>query len=158
MDGSPPADTGAGPESHLRTFLAARDVSCPACGYNLRDLQTDRCPECGDQLLLRIGLVEPRQGALIAGLVGLAAGLGLGGLLLIYGVIIAFVMRQGPGGLQRFFVVNSVGFAVHAGALGLWIYYWNRIRRLSTPVRRILVLLCAAMPIAFIVVFTAYIR
>jgi len=28
-------------------FVAARDVECPDCGYNLRGLQGKRCPECG---------------------------------------------------------------------------------------------------------------
>lgn len=31
----------------LRTFLAGRDAPCPRCGYNLRDLKVEVCPECG---------------------------------------------------------------------------------------------------------------
>ncbi len=40
----------AGAIQGLRRFLATRDVSCPACRYNLRGVQTDRCPECGAHL------------------------------------------------------------------------------------------------------------
>jgi hypothetical protein len=31
----------------LRVYLAGRDVACPGCRYNLRDLTGRRCPECG---------------------------------------------------------------------------------------------------------------
>src|SRR5688572_24753805 len=40
-------DADAAPAGLLRAFLAGRDVSCPNCEYNLRDLAGDRCPECG---------------------------------------------------------------------------------------------------------------
>lgn len=36
----------------LRTFLHGRSHPCPICGYDLRDLRNDRCPECGRQLRL----------------------------------------------------------------------------------------------------------
>lgn len=38
----------------LRTFLAGRDVPCPVCGYNLRDLEQERCPECGTHVDLGV--------------------------------------------------------------------------------------------------------
>lgn len=41
----------------LQIFLADRDVPCPACGYNIRQLQKDTCPECGRPLRLTIGIV-----------------------------------------------------------------------------------------------------
>jgi hypothetical protein len=53
----------------LERYLADRDIVCPGCAYNLRGLRSDRCPECGDQLELSLRLVEPRQMALIVGLV-----------------------------------------------------------------------------------------
>src|SRR5690349_9822829 len=65
--GEPPAD-------FLTAYLAAHDANCPACGYSLRNLKRGVCPECGEALTLRVGLVEPRMGLWIAGLVGLAAG------------------------------------------------------------------------------------
>lgn len=40
----------ASQQSLLRRFLADRDVPCPHCEYNLRGLETDRCPECGGPL------------------------------------------------------------------------------------------------------------
>lgn len=39
----------------LVAFLARNDAPCPACGYNLRGLTGDVCPECGQPFELRIG-------------------------------------------------------------------------------------------------------
>ena len=66
----------------LAQFLSTRDVPCPGCGYNLRHLASARCPECAEEIRLGVHLAEPRQGLLIAGLIGLSAGAGLPGLLL----------------------------------------------------------------------------
>lgn len=41
-----------GPADALEVYLAARDVPCPHCHYNLRDLSTNRCPECGFELTI----------------------------------------------------------------------------------------------------------
>ena len=59
-------DAGARP--FLEKFLQERDAHCPQCDYNLRNLKTDICPECGEQIALRVALVEAKQGAPIAGL------------------------------------------------------------------------------------------
>ena len=34
--------------SLLQDFLRDRDVTCPRCAYNLRNLVGNRCPECGN--------------------------------------------------------------------------------------------------------------
>lgn len=31
----------------LRMYLAGRDRECPMCRYNVRDLTSGVCPECG---------------------------------------------------------------------------------------------------------------
>lgn len=66
------------PPDDLIAFLRDRDVYCPLCSYNLRDLQSDRCPECGRELQLTIGLVEPYLRAWIALAVSLFAAGGVG--------------------------------------------------------------------------------
>jgi predicted amidophosphoribosyltransferase len=48
-------------DTFLTAFLAGRDQPCPQCQYNLRDLQGTRCPECGEELALRVNIAEPRQ-------------------------------------------------------------------------------------------------
>lgn len=35
------------PGNNLLEYLAERDVPCPGCGYNLRNLTGALCPECG---------------------------------------------------------------------------------------------------------------
>jgi hypothetical protein len=77
----PPLDQ---PTGQLSAYLADRDEPCPACNYNLRGLQTDRCPECNRELVLQLRLAEPRMGAWIAAIAASAAMLGFNGLLVVY--------------------------------------------------------------------------
>ncbi len=44
----------------LREFLRGRDVHCPNCDYNLRDLSEPLCPECREELALSVGFRKPR--------------------------------------------------------------------------------------------------
>ena len=122
----------------LEQFLAERDAVCPGCGYNLRQLKSDRCPECGDALILSLRLVEPRQFSLIAGLVGLSAGFGLGFLLLIYAAIMLFFTDAGFE-VDEFVWTNLIVCLVHAGAIALWVRFWHPIRRMQTRDRVLLV-------------------
>ena len=61
----------------LRQFLADRDVACPACRYNIRQLQTSTCPECGRDLFLTVGAVG-LSNTWIAALVGALVPAGCG--------------------------------------------------------------------------------
>ena len=38
-------------------------------------------------------------------------------------------------GFGRFFVINTIGFALFGAALFLWLRYWRRLRRITTRVR-----------------------
>lgn len=74
MSGPPsPSD-----DTMLIDWLRDRDAACPLCGYNLRALQTPRCPECGQALCLSVALAQPHLKAWITLLVFscLAAGVG----------------------------------------------------------------------------------
>ena len=68
----------------LRRFLAEDDWPCPSCNYNLRGLTSDKCPECNQRLILRVGLAEPRYRAFITAVIGLSAGTGFSGLLFLF--------------------------------------------------------------------------
>lgn len=46
----------------LRLFLAQTDIACRSCGYNLRALTSDRCPECGMKLKLCLETTRVRLG------------------------------------------------------------------------------------------------
>jgi hypothetical protein len=54
----PAADEGA----IVLEWVRGRDVECPLCGYNLRDLSEPRCPECRKALTLAVSLREMRIG------------------------------------------------------------------------------------------------
>lgn len=144
--------------TELRLFLHARDVACPSCGYNLRGLGGALCPECNQQLVLRVGLVEPRIGKLIAALCGvLAAGGGCFAALVVAAVSTA---RWGPpqAGIRfAVFGLTSVGVVLNAAlavALGsprgrLW------FRKLSARGSWMVIALSWLSPIAFVGWFLA---
>lgn len=44
----------------VRAYLHDRDVTCPKCGYNLRGVQGEKCPECGGSLDLA-ALISAKQ-------------------------------------------------------------------------------------------------
>jgi hypothetical protein len=144
----------------LRDFLAGRDVECPQCHYNLRDLAGDRCPECGDQLVLRVNIAEPKLGAMIAGLVGLSAGAGFSGLLLIY-IVIQLMMRQGfsgGGDFPKFVCLAGWGFFVEGPLAIFWVQKWRRIRHFSRITRIELVAGCWLITLVNIVLFSLLIK
>src|SRR3954469_21126167 len=68
----------AGDAEALVGFVRERDVACPLCRYNLRGLTSARCPECGRELRLSVGLLEPRQGAWLLAQIAVTAAAGVG--------------------------------------------------------------------------------
>jgi predicted RNA-binding Zn-ribbon protein involved in translation (DUF1610 family) len=143
--------------SLLTIFLTNQDQHCPQCQYNLRNLQGTRCPECGEELVLRVNMAEPRQRLLIAGLIGLSAGAGLNGLLLIY-LFLRVSARSGGQFFFRFGMVNAVGLIVEALAITLWLVLWRKIRRRSVLVRWLLVGICWSLTLIDLLVFAYFIQ
>ena len=43
----------------LLEFVHERDVACPRCGYNLRNLSRPVCPECEEPLRLHVTAYKP---------------------------------------------------------------------------------------------------
>ncbi len=101
-------------ERLLLDFLAGRDVACPACGYNLRDLTAPTCPECGEALVLQVGRESRRFGLLIATLVPCMFS-GIAGLFLLVPIAIQVVMG---GGMDAGVVLLDL-FGLTSGALGV---------------------------------------
>jgi hypothetical protein len=119
----------------LQRFLSEHDAPCPACGYNLRGLTSASCPECNSELILRIGLVEPRLGAYVTGLVGWSMGAGLNALLLLYlGIILGFFPTSGVPP-KVFLLHNLLAGALQGAGLAAWIVFGRRIRRLDAATR-----------------------
>lgn len=142
----------------LQSFLEARDIPCPSCGYNLRGLRGERCPECGEAIELRVGMVEPRQSAGIAGLIGLAAGGGMNGLLLGYVLIRMVLFHDMPGPMDAFLVLNISGLVLEGAALLLWVRSWRRVRRLSPGRKLLLVAGCWALTFLNLLLFSVYVK
>ena len=84
----------------LSIFLRDRDVPCPACAYNLRDLTTSRCPECGHGVALRVGLAERNLKAWVTLLVVCCLGAGMG--LVVIAMAIIFSILGGVAGFIDF--------------------------------------------------------
>jgi hypothetical protein len=150
--------TEATDQDRLREFLADRDVACPGCGYNLRDLTGDRCPECGQELVLGVRLAEPRLAALLTGLIGLSAGAGLNGLLVVYFFVVLAVRRTQYGGYGTFLWVNTTGLLIMGVALAAWLRAWRRIRTARPHRRWLLAAGCWALALADIQTFSLLVQ
>lgn len=91
----------------LIVWLRERDVECPLCKYNLRNLKEPRCPECGQKLRLGVHLVEPFLKAWILCCVPscLVAGIGL--------LLLTALVAKGDAPMEDFwgvtFCVISLG-------------------------------------------------
>jgi hypothetical protein len=112
----------------LNTYLADRDVPCPRCGYNLRGLSGRRCPECGDELTLRIGLVEPRMTAYLTALGASCAGVGGSGLFTALAMSVADANWWRETSAKLLLVLLVVASAMLALAL------WKRRRFRAAPI------------------------
>jgi hypothetical protein len=76
----------------LLEFVRERDHPCPRCGYNLRNLTTPTCPECEEQLLLKVGVAKLK---LHCFLLSVAPGMFC---LIAFGIFCIMMFRFGPPG------------------------------------------------------------
>lgn len=140
---TPDVHTAGQSAGDLARFLAERDVHCPSCGYNLRGLAADRCPECGQTLVLS-ELGDPRPGALQGTPATVTGALALIGLTAVLGPLaigLITVAAVGTGTpMER---VSMVLCGVSAGGLlaGTWQMLLAPLRRPGGNVRRIGVVL-----------------
>lgn len=89
----------SGQDSELLTqFLRGRSEPCPVCNYDLRDLLSARCPECGAELKLQVGSPKLRIGAFLTCLAPILMLIGFGAFIGI--AWIPYVIRERrPGAL-----------------------------------------------------------
>lgn len=146
-------------DATLRTFLAKRDAPCPACGYNLRGLASDVCPECRQRLELRVGLVEPQLAAYLTAVVALSAGVGFDLLLLGYLAVMVLTRTRGgsPPREEILFGVALPG-AVLGVALGMLLARRRWFRTRSRQTRITIACACVLATLGNVVVFAAVVR
>jgi hypothetical protein len=77
----------------LVAWLAGRDVTCPACGYSLRDLRRAVCPECSAPLGLAISSSSMGKGPWIMAVTSTALAMGVDG---VVSVLIGLGMVVAP--------------------------------------------------------------
>jgi hypothetical protein len=106
-----------GDTGQLIEFLRDRDAPCPVCGYNLRNLTGDVCPECQETLRLTIGLRHGRFGWLLAAVTpGLFSGIAA---VLMLILILAVVLTGGGPVPPVIFPLGLVGLVSGVVALRL---------------------------------------
>ena len=113
----------------LTTYLAERDEPCPGCGYNLRGLTGTRCPECNQELRMRVGLVEPRLAWFISGVVGIGMSLGFCVFLLVWVVFMLVRRIGGPSGQDL--MLLAAGSIVAGGLMWWWLGARRRLASAS---------------------------
>jgi hypothetical protein len=122
------------PDAEVVAFLAGRSAPCPRCGYDLRDIGTAKCPECGEPLVLKVGSPKARFGWLV---LAMAPGCFSGVAALFVMVPIALTIGRrfpaGQGVPWPVVVADMFGFL---SAASVWLMYRHRHRFMSWPARR----------------------
>jgi len=153
-----PAPRAADDTAGLVAFLAGRDVPCPLCGYNLRGLTSPRCPECGRELRLSIGLTEPYLRAWIVLAAAACAGGGTG---LFFVMMIARAGWPSTfGSPVRFFVMNCslIYFILTIPVAVVVLVTRRRLLRLPAHLQWLLAWLAVAGATAAMIGFAAVVR
>jgi len=110
-------ETREGDTTRLVDFLEERNVPCPFCGYNLRNLTENACPECQHRLCLTVGVHHVRFGwFLVAVTPSLVSGVAALSLL----VLVAAAIIAGGGPIPPvFFLLVLLGVLSGLGAVAL---------------------------------------
>ncbi len=105
----------------VREYVRDRDVACPGCGYNVRGLEGDACPECGRGLRVEIR-AQGRTAGWWFGLFGLC---GASGVMAVVVVTIAIMVTTGTWDEEPLAFVAAMlaigGLASSALALSRWL-------------------------------------
>lgn len=141
----------------LRDFLGDRDEPCPSCGYNLRGLQTNICPECRQELTLGVQLAEPKLKAFIAAVIGFAIGSGFSAMLVGYVVVTQIAKSRGRVP-PDFLIAVFPGLVVCGVPLVVLLIKRRAFCRLSESARLGWAVLAWILAIANLLYFTAFAR
>lgn len=112
----------------LLDFVRGRDVECPKCGYNLRNLTNAVCPECREELRLTVGLVKMRFGWFLATLIP-GAFSGICAFLLLIPITLSSILGNQPAPIG-IILLDTFGWLSGCFAVGLFLAR-HRFLRLS---------------------------
>ncbi len=138
--------------ARLLDFLRDREVPCPLCGYNLRDLTRPLCPECRHELLLTVGVTRPRFLWFLLAVTpctfaGIAAGL------LLIPMIVQPLMGGGPSEPQVF-ALDALGWLSALGGLVLVRYRFAFLRQTTKRQRMCTAAVWGINGLAFLALLT----
>jgi hypothetical protein len=125
----------------LQTFLAQTDAPCPVCDYNLRNLTTDRCPECSAHLHLRVGSENLTLGPWLGAVLSFALGVGFDAVMALIFTVMFTVSRfanppPAPYVTQQFIKALSVFFILTLScSLAIFVLVRRRRRWMMMPRR-----------------------
>jgi hypothetical protein len=142
-------------DAMLIAFLAAHHASCPACKYDLYQLQQPRCPEYGRELSLTIGVVEPYLRTWVATAVLLCANAGVG-IMFTLGMIKTLLSSHGafPREATLWIIFSYYMAAIPLGAIFLWWRSWF-VRLGRATQRNMLIAVAVVTAAGFIGLFSA---
>lgn len=141
----------------LRDYLATHDDPCPSCGYCLRGLTTDVCPECRERLVLCVRPAETKLAWFIAGLVAWGGMVGFNGLIGAYFMWEWLSQRRwGPSFSDALPLGVSLAVGLVMGSL--WIGRRKRIGRWPAPARWWLAVLAWVCMVASALWFFGWVR
>ncbi len=127
----------------LKTFVADRNVPCPVCGYNLRNLSSAQCPECSASLEMRVGSSDLRMGMWLVALLSAALPLG-------FGVLVSVIVFLATYGEPEWEFHIAFGLlSIIEGGLVAWLVVRRRaFWAMPRPRQRALTWLVAVLSIA----------
>ena len=120
------------PQAEVVAFCAGRWVPCPRCAYDLRDIRSATCPECGEPLVLKIGSPRARFGWLV---LAMAPGCFSGVAALFVMVPIFGTLWSGGGHNLPWPIVVADAFGFLSAA-SVWLMYRHRHRFMALRARR----------------------
>jgi hypothetical protein len=129
-----PPHSPTDPHADVIAYLRGRCVPCPRCHYDLRDIQAAVCPECGEELVLKIGSARPRFGWIVLAMApgcfsGVAAGF------MMFPIVVSLWWQLPPGDRMPWpgYVATAFGWL---SAASVTVIYRHRHRVMAWGARR----------------------
>ena len=136
----------------LRSFLHKRDALCPMCGYNLRNLTSGTCPECGQRVALRVGTPDLRFGVFVWALAPLLMMVGTA----CFTLLVVLLEGPPPGatwGLWGLFALAAVDLPLAGLLYRIRVSFFRRSRAKQVQAAALIWVLHLILMLAFSVDF-----